>query len=87
MSEESDSEWWAEPGEVLRHSRNGELYHVLGRYVDTDDGTRKYEIHDDTHTTREYWHAEDVQDCFERTSVIVRHARKPVQVLDGRLYD
>lgn len=91
MSEQSksgtDRDWWAEKDEVIRRERDGELFHVLGRFESADTDERKYELHDDTHTTREYWLAEDVRDCFKKTSVVVRHSRKPRQVLDGRLYE
>ena len=84
--DDTEREWWAEQGHVLKKSKSGDYWHVTGRFEDVDDGTRKYELWDDTHTVREYWHAEDVEDCFEKTSAVVLHSRKPLQVLDGRLY-
>lgn len=83
----TDRDWWAENNEVIRRERDGKLFHVLGRFENVDTGRRRYELHDDTHTTREYWAAEDVRDCFEQTSAVVLHSRKPRQVLDGRLYE
>lgn len=84
---DSHRDWWSEKDEVLRRKRDGELFHVLGRLENVDTGTRKYELHDDTHTTSEYWAAEDVQECFEKTGAVVRYDKKPLHVLDGRLYD
>lgn len=85
--EDTEREWWAENGEVLRRKKDGELYHVLGRLLDVDTGQQKYEIDDDTHTTKEYWYAEDVRDSFKKTGTVVLHGRKPILVLDGRLYE
>lgn len=84
---DSERVWWVERDEVIRSKHDGELYHVLARFEDVDRGYRKYEIHDDEHRTQEYWHAEDVRNVFEKTGVVVRNTRKPLQVLDGSLYE
>lgn len=83
---DSEREWWARAGEVLRHERTGELHHVTSRYENADDERRLYEVWDDTHTTRERMYAEDVRSEFEKTDVVVFQGVKPLQRLDGRLY-
>lgn len=80
-------DWIAERNEVLERDRDGTLWHVRARLKDIDTGTHVYELADDTHTSREFWIEEDVEDCFSPTGAAVLHARKPRQVLDGRLYD
>lgn len=83
---DSQDEWWAEPDEVLRHDRSGDLYHVRSRLSDVDTGERLYELADDTHTTRTFDLEEDVIACYSKTGVLVRDG-KPAQRIDGRLYD
>jgi hypothetical protein len=80
-------DWYAQEGEVLRRKRDGELFHVTSRLEDIDNGDRRYEMWDDTHTTKDVWYVEDVRNGFEKTDVVVLHGHKPLQRLDGRLYD
>lgn len=86
MSAES-YKWWVQLGAVLQHEKTGELHHVTSRLYDVDLDVGRYELEDDTHTTREFWCEEDMRDCFKVTDVILTPHIKPLQRLDGRLYD
>lgn len=74
-------------GELLRRMDNGELWHVMARLHDIDNDDWRYHLECDTHTRDDYLHELDMPDIYERTDVVVLHSHKPLQRLDGRLYD
>jgi len=64
-------------GEVILHKCDRELYHVMNRVVDIDDGAEFVRLYDDTHTADSWWYLEDIHDCFVSTGEVV--TGKPVQ--------
>jgi hypothetical protein len=85
--EGAEDGWWAVEGEVLKRERDGQLFHVTSRLKDVDNGEKRYEMWDDTHTTKDVWYEADVHETFEKTDVVILHGHKPLQRLDGRLYE
>lgn len=87
MSESTNKEWWAEPGEVLVKTDDMSLWVVSARLINVDGEDNRYYLWDDTHTTDSYWYEVDLHDAFEKTGVKMLHSHKPKHRLDGRMYD
>lgn len=60
-------QWEYPQGALLLRTSDDTVWHVTGRVEDVDDGTRFYRLEDATHTTMQWYHAEDVEPAPEAT--------------------
>lgn len=75
---------WGE-GQVVQCKRTKWYHHVVGRYVDADDGHVLYRIACPTHTDYEYIREEDAIYEYESAGFRLPTAVKPASVFGTRV--